>query len=269
MRDVDEPFEAFPERRRTDDAPIGPGRSLVAVVGLAVATLVVAAVVGLSQLQRSTSEGPVGGDSFSGSTTEPVVRGEVVLSEDPHIVLGGESPLPRFDRSQLGREAPLTPVPVSEVVDDMARWQRVLPGMFQEGPSEIGQITVIGATPGGVHAYVVTLEGGEDPDEKQRCTLTVAAAIGASCRAGPGWDLNPSFVTSLGEERVEDGLTWTVSEGTSVVMLSVNGERRWQRPIGRLAVFDVALRVGDEVRLIAFDTEGDRLTSRELIAGID
>lgn len=64
-------------------------------------------------------------------------------------------------------------------------------------------------------------------------------------------------------------LTWEVPAGTSVVMLTVNGERSWQRPVGRVAVFDNELVDGDRFQLTAFDATGISITHLRLVAGAD
>ena len=193
-----------------------------------------------------------------------VADGETLVSTEPAVVQGAESPEPRFDTADLGPEVSLTPI--SDFTNAVDRAKQLTEGI-------IIKITLLGTTPGGVNAMIIHSEQ-NDPDLGLLQVRCVATDLGAACSGNriadlvdePG-GLMPSQPTGpvyvVGEEA---DLTWEVPANASVVMLSVNGERRWQRPVGGVAVFDAELFDGDRLQLTAFDATGNPIDDQRQIA---
>jgi hypothetical protein len=181
----------------------------------------------------------------------PLAAGERVLSTDPLVVQGAAAPAPRFSTWALGENVGL--LPVTDTAAVVAEAEQIAEG------GQILRITALGTTSRGRTAVVVHFE--QDHPRfgpvQMRC---VSTGSGSWCRtAGPADELLAPE-PGRGPEYTEGGgrlvLIWEVSADTSVVMLTVNGDRRWMRPVSQIAVFDTELLASNEFVLTAFDTEG-------------
>ncbi|MEE9178508.1 MAG: hypothetical protein V3U46_08770 [Acidimicrobiia bacterium] len=202
---------------------------------------------------------------------EPYVgKGETLLATDPIVVQGAPSPEPLFDTSGLGIEEPLSPITDAELALELAR-------SFSED-TQIIRVTTIGTTVSGVNAIIQYSEasGLSHGGVQFRCLLTFPG--GASCI---GEDLDavinePGGLVQPGSSAEPDSygvggshqLMWDVPSGTSVVVLTVNGESVWHGPIADVAVFDTDLFDGDQFQVTALDQHGNILESFELVARI-
>jgi hypothetical protein len=190
-----------------------------------------------------------------------VADGERLISAEPLVVLGAEAPEPEFNTSDLGDDVTLTPITDIATILGLAE---------QAADGEITRVTVVGETPEGIDALVVHSEQ-DDPDFGRIQTRCVITEVGASCDGTqienvvdqPGGLLPPEpgrthgySVDSIGGR---GDLAWEVPGETSVVMLSINGETRWQRPIANVAIFITNFRDGDRFELTAFDVQGNVL----------
>ena len=197
-----------------------------------------------------------------------VGKGETLLATDPIVVQGAPSPEPLFDTSGLGIEEPLSPITDAELAYELAR-------PLSEDDQHI-RVTTIGTTVGGVHAAIQHVEepGLSDGRIQTRCLLTIpggASCIGEDVEAvinEPGGLVQPGSSAEPDSYGVggPDVLMWDVPTGTSVVVLTVNGESVWQRPIADVAVFDTDLFDGDKFQVTALDQHGNILESFELVA---
>ncbi len=205
---------------------------------------------------------------LQGAEDTYLADGETLLATRPTVVQGAQSPEPQFDTADLGTDVTLTPISdFTEVVDQAER----------SAQGEIIRITVLGTTPGGLNALVVHSEENNRVlgPMQLRCVQT---DTGRSC----GGTQLENLVDEPGglippEDRAHPtytiggkaDLTWEVPAETSVVMLTVNGERSWQRPVARVAVFDTELVDGDRFELTSFDATGVSIARHLLVARTD
>jgi hypothetical protein len=202
---------------------------------------------------------------------EPYIgAGENLLATDPVVVQGAPSPEPSFDTTNLGIETPLTPLTDSTRALALA----VLLGLGASEDREIIRVTTIGITVGGIDSVI--LHANETGPSGRRLQIRCIIANGASCGGEsieyaanePNGLLQP---TSPNEPSIygvggADVLAWDVPPGTSVVVLTVNDESMWQRPIADVAVFDTVLFDGDRFQMAALDQQGTILSSFEIVA---
>ena len=192
-----------------------------------------------------------------------VVDGEQLLATQPTVVIGVQSPEPRFDTSDLGEEVTLTPI------TDVARILRRVE--FYPG-DELIRVTVLGTTPQGIDAKVAyntyyhynDIESGPS---QSRYMFTdenvsgVASPLDELTNAPGG--LVPRTPTPVpwsegdGSRRT---IGWWVSPDTSVVVMNVDGEQTWQRPIDATAVFDYNPASLD-FQLTALNNSGETVAS--------
>ena len=211
----------------------------------------------------------------SGTNDVYVADGETLLSTNPLVVQGAASPEPLFDTTQLGVEQPLTPLTSIERAVELA--QQTIRG---DADSEIVRILTVGTTVGGLDSILLHYEWtsitfGADQVSRRVQSRCVATNLGSTCggsevedAAGePGGLLQRSTndppVYAVGGEA---DFTWEVPGGTSVVVLTINGESVWQRPIGGVAVFDSTIVGGDVVEYVALDANGLHLKRGRSIA---
>lgn len=195
--------------------------------------------------------------------------GEVLLSTDPVVVVqGAASPEPQFDTSTLGVEQPLTPL------TDVARIESVidLHVGFAVDP-EVLRVTTVGTTVGGQDTVILHLYETYDFSGRRlqnRCIIP-SGGCGGEFLDDPTFDPE-----QLLQPDPRDGptygvggpahLTWDAPPGTSVVVLTVNGDPVWQRPIGGVAVFDTQLVDGDRFEIKALDENGITLIDHTFMA---
>ncbi len=238
-------------------------RRLAAVAGIAVAAALVVTVIvwsGISPLSRPAAEGIY------------LAPGEILLAEDPTVVQGAPAVEARFDTAELGEEAPL-----GTVTDVAGLVSRI--GEIHEG--DVFRITVIGITGDGATAALVLTDtaNGVDPsgrvlrllciwiDEISACGGAPAESLAGQSGGFPGGELAPSLALSFDHPGPSE-LGWgSLPEGTSVVVLGVNGISRWQLPVGGVAVFDTDLLDGDEFVMTALDADGNTIVRQSLVAG--
>lgn len=197
-----------------------------------------------------------------------VGEGEVLLATDPVVVRGAASPEPQFDTSGLGIEEPLSPLM------DIAKALEVVRIETEDG--QLIRVTTIGTTVGGHDAIVLHYEGTVFSGRRLQLRCLLTSPGGGSCGGHdlqnvinePGGLVQPESPTEPNsyEVGVPGVLMWDAPPGTSIVVLTVNGEPKWQRPIGGVAVFDTNLVDGDRFTLAALDEYGDDLRSFAITA---
>lgn len=187
---------------------------------------------------------------------------ENVLRTDPLIIRGQPGPEPLFDTRSLGENRDLTPV---VDLDDYITRVRPSRGFFIDliesftSPSHAGfdQMSTVGYTPDGV-AVAITHATTWSPTDGTTHWVCVSDEGGSGC--GGDREQAPEFPAWSGSAGMTVGgpgvLSFGVLPETSVAMLTVNGERFWQRPIAGLAVFDTDLRGGDRLTYTLFDDAG-------------
>lgn len=196
--------------------------------------------------------------------------GETLISSNPPIVQGAESPPPEFDTSQLGEEQLLAPV--TDV-------RRIVAHLPDDATGELLRATVLGETPEGMLALVAHYRARSTHERLQlRCVIVEDLY---SCGTG---DLDTDVgdqqgglasgqpddgpVYAVGSGQIAAGLSWDVPVETSVVTIDIDGESRWQRPVSQVAVFATNLQVGDDLELIAYDSEGRVMNEFTMTAAI-
>lgn len=155
---------------------------------------------------------------------------ETIHSEDfPTLVVrGAESPEPEFDTTELGEEVVLGGVDDPELT-------RLVAGIETADPEAVGgelaEITVVGTLGDGSTIALLSGEGAE-PDA---CIWQTSPTNGYSCFGLP--DLQTPITSTFA------GTTsWgPLPADTSVAQLIQGDESYWQRPIGRVAAFDIEL----------------------------
>lgn len=197
-----------------------------------------------------------------------VADGEVLLATDPVVVQGAPSPEPLFDTSGLGIEEPLSPITDAELAYELAR-------PLSEDDQLI-RVTTIGTTVGGVHAAIQHKEEPDLSDGRIQTRCLLAIPGGASCIGEdvdavinePGGLVQPGSSAEPDSYGVggSDVLMWNVPSGTSVAVLTINGESVWQRPVAGVAVFDTVLYEGDRFTLTALDNNGTELAIVQMTA---
>lgn len=195
--------------------------------------------------------------------------GEVLLSTDPVVVVqGAMSPEPQFDTSSLGIEQPLAPLTDIDRIGAVVELQ-----VTSAVDPEVLRVTSVGTTVGGQDTVILHLNETDrfsDRRLQMRCTLPSGGCFGELLddpTIDPDQLLQPdprnepsSVVGGPGQ------VTWDSPSGTSVVVLTVNGEPVWQRPIGGVAVFDTELVDGDRWEIEAVDQNGATITSHAFTA---
>lgn len=188
-----------------------------------------------------------------------VAGGEVLLSVDPVVVVqGAASPEPQFDTTSLGVEQPLTPLIDIERIEAVVE----LHVGFAVDP-EVLRITTVGTTVGGQDTVILHLYETDRFSDRRlqlRCTLPSGGCAGEFLD-DPTFDpeqlLQPDPRDGPSYEVGGPGhVTWDAPPGTSVVVLTVNGDSVWQRPISGVAVFDTQLVDGDRFEVKALDENG-------------
>lgn len=180
--------------------------------------------------------------------------------EGLEVVQGLPGPEPQFDTSGLGEDVTLQPVDDTEGIPD------TFPP-YVEG--EIFFVAILGETSSGTEAFVTfSMDSEAGRELVYRCWIAVHSVTGggSDCVGDsvdnigfqPGELIPPE---ALGGPSLALGgpgqLLYPVSRDTSVVVLTVNGESEWQRPIGQVAVFETNLKDGDALKLTSFDATGD------------
>lgn len=188
-----------------------------------------------------------------------VADGEVLLSVDPVVVVqGAASPEPQFGTTSLGVEQPLTPLIDIERIEAVVE----LHVGFAVDP-EVLRITTVGTTVGGQDTVILHLYETDRFSDRRlqlRCTLPSGGCAGEFLD-DPTFDpeqlLQPDPRDEPSYEVGGPGhVTWDAPPGTSVVVLTVNGDSVWQRPISGVAVFDTQLVDGDRFEVKALDENG-------------
>lgn len=188
-----------------------------------------------------------------------VADGEVLLSTDPVVVVqGAASPEPQFDTTSLGVEQPLTPLIDIERIEAVVE----LHVGFAVDP-EVLRITTVGTTVGGQDTVILHLNETDRFSDRRlqlRCILP-SGGCGGEFLDDPTFDpeqfLQPDPRDEPSYEVGGPGhVTWDAPPGTSVVVLTVNGDSVWQRPISGVAVFDTQLVDGDRFEVKALDENG-------------
>ena len=242
--------KATAERRRRRDRLVG-----LTISGLALAAVVFALTI------RADVNQPY------------VANGEVLLSTDPVVVQGAPSPEPEFDTSKLGIDQSLTPM-----TDASVALAVVEPDLESATDGEVIRVTTLGTTVAGREAVILHAYQTQDDGQRIQVRCLVAPFGGTSCG---GYDVQDIITEPGGLARPESPnepsiytvggaavLMWDVPQGTSVVVMTVNGEAVWQRPIAGVAVFDTDLFDGDQLQIVALDQQGAILASFELVARI-
>lgn len=215
--------------------PLKPSRRQ-AVLGWAVAGLVFVLAAVFLAPRLTTDE----------VATEPG-PGETVLLEGPPtlVVRGAESPEPEFDTAALGEEVVIGGVDDLELTRLVAAIETADPEPLE---GELAKITVVGTLTDGTTVALLS-GGGSEPDA---CIWQASPANGYSCFGPP--DLQTPITSTFAGTT-----TWgPLPADTSVAQLSRGDESYWQRPVGRVAVFDVevpAERGGYTLK--AFDEDGN------------
>jgi hypothetical protein len=233
------------------------------IVAWTLSGLAVLAVVFTLTIQAGVQPADVAEDDVSLS------EGEVLLATDPVVVVqGAASPEPQFDTATLGVEQPLTPLTdidrVEAVVD--------LHVGFAVDP-EVLRVTTVGTTVGGQDTVILHLYGTDRFSDRRlqlRCTLP-SGGCGGEALDDPSIDpeqlLQPDPRDEPSFEVGGPGhVTWDAPLGTSVVVLTVNGDPVWQRPISGVAVFDTQLVDGDRFEIKALDENGVALIDHAFTA---
>lgn len=203
-----------------------------AVAGLAVGLVVVFLAPRLTTDQRLIAE---------------PAPGELVLLEGPPtlVVRGAESPEPEFDTTELGAQVVLDGVVDLELT-------RLVAGIETADPEPLGgqlaKITVVGTLSDGSTIALLS-GGGTEPDA---CIWQASLANGYSCFGLP--DLQTPITSTFAGTT-----TWgPLPADTSVAQLIRGDESYWQRPIGRVAAFDIELPADrGGYMLKAFDVSGN------------
>lgn len=198
-----------------------------------------------------------------------LLEGEVLISTDPYVVVQGASaPEPQFDTSGLGIEQPLTPLTdiglIASVVDLHVR-SVVEP--------EVLRIISVGTTVGGQDTVILHLFETEPDSDRRwqfRCTLPSGGCFGTFL-GNPTFDPEQLLQPGPGDQPTYEiggpgHVTWDAPPGTSVVVLTVNGNPVWQRPVGGVAVFNIQLVDGDRFKISALDKNGVTLINHALTA---
>ena len=215
-------------------------------------------------------------DPFPGTPLEVAgTDAENVLSTDPLIIRGAPGPEPRFDTSQLGENRDLAPV-----VDMESYLARVRPSRgflidFIEGftsppQAKLTRLVTVGYTPEGTAVAIVYTTTWTPTDGTTHWVCLVEDPGGSSCGGDPRnlADADEMVSEVVGGMTVGGPglLSWGVSPDTSVAMLTVNGERFFQRPVGGAAAFETDLRAGDRLIYTEFDSEGSVIGVRHELA---
>lgn len=197
-----------------------------------------------------------------------VADGEVLLSTDPDVVVqGAVSPVPQFDTSELGVEQPMTPL------TDIGRIEAVVDVYVEHAVDpEVLRITTVGTTVGGQDTVILHLYETDRFSDRRlqlRCTLPSGGCLGEFLdpTVDPDQLLQPDPRNEPSYEVGGPGhVTWDAPPGTFVVVLSVNGDPVWQRPISGVAVFDTQLVDGDRFEIKALDENGVTLINHMFTA---
>lgn len=193
-----------------------------------------------------------------------VVDGEQLLATQPTVVIGAQSPEPRFDTSDLGEEVTL--IPITDVARILRRAE------FYPG-DEIVRVTVLGTTPQGIDALVAYNNFYYDTENgpKQYRYMLIGddiTGIGSpldELTNAPGGlvprePIAVPWTASGGESR--RSVVWYVPPDTSVVVMNVDGERTWQRPIDATAIFDYDYAYSSiDLQLTALNSSGETVAS--------
>lgn len=173
--------------------------------------------------------------------------GETILSEDSLtlVVRGAESPEPEFDTSALGEEVVLGGVNDLELT-------RLIADIATIDPEPLGRhlakITVVGTLSDGSTIALLS-GGGTDPDA---CIWQASPANGYSCfeLPDPQTTVRSTFAGTT---------TWgPLPANTSVAQLRIGDDSYWQRPVGGVAGFDIAIPdVRGGYTLRALDAKGN------------
>lgn len=228
-----------------------------ATTGIALLTvvLVVANLVAINQ-EETVPVAPV------------LAEGETLLATDPVIVQGAPAPEPLFDTGSLGVEQPLTPL------SEIRRIEAAVALHLQMASDpELLRITSVGTTTGGNDIVILHLYENSPIDGRRLQTRCVIPSGGC---AGEFVDDPAIDPTELLQPDPRDGpthvvggpgqLTWDVPLNAAVVVLTVNGDPVWQRPIAGVVVFDTVLVDGDRFEGESLDETGNPLTSFALTA---
>lgn len=242
------------EELETADLVLVPRRRLSGGFAFAAAFLAVVIVGGLviwGTLAPDPSNIPL-----AGSPADPMV-----LLENPLVVRGTDGPEPRFDTSDLGQEVSLAdPVNVADTVGRVA-------GNLLSPEDEVIRYVITGATESGATAGLVETSSG-----LHWCLWVVPATeTRPTCTGSRSSDTNPVFnFNPLTDGSWQRGtLAWgPLPPDTSVVAITYGDQSYWQRPIGGIALFDIANHGQDQVVLTGYAPDGniiDTLTGPPIV----
>lgn len=190
--------------------------------------------------------------------------GEKLLSTHPTVVTGAYSPEPRFDTSDLGEEVTLAPI------TDVARILRRAADMTYPD-AEIIRVTVLGTTPQGTEALVVHSihHDPENDPSQERYMLFGDNAVGTETPIKeltnePGGLVPQRTAYAQGPWTPDDWegqryAWWHVPTDTSVVVMSFNGEQKWQRPIDATVIFKYESAIN--IEFTALNSIGETIAS--------
>jgi hypothetical protein len=233
------------------------------IVAWTLSGLALLAVVFTLTIQTGVEPSDVAEDDVSLS------KGEVLLSTDPVVVVqGAASPEPQFDTANLGVEQPLTPL------TDLGRIEAVVELHVEYAVDpEVLRITTVGTTVGGQDTVILHLYETDRFSDRRlqlRCTLPSGGCFGEFLddpSIDPEQLLQPDPRDEPTFEVGSPGhVTWDAPPGTSVVVLTVNGDPVWQRPISGVSVFDTQLVDGDRFEIKALDERGVALIDHAFTA---
>lgn len=186
---------------------------------------------------------------------------ETVVSSEPLVVQAQPGPIHRFSTVDLGVRVDLAP---------LERWDAILAEARGRTDGELLKITLLGRDSAGMAAYTVHSRELRDGEELQtRCDWYGG---GGTCGGSPTAELRDgellptvpgeSPTITIGGGSVE--VLWHAPLDASVVVFTVNEQRRWMRPVGGVAVFAADYVEGDRVFLTAFDVDGRFLQRRDV-----
>lgn len=189
--------------------------------------------------------------------------GEQLLATQPTVVIGAQSPEPRFDTSELGEEVTLDPImDVSRIIG------RAADTAYPD--AEMIKVTVLGTTPQGIEALVVyTIHD----SEQERFTLVGDNSSGISVPLDDLTDAPYGLAPRIPYDQIGPSISsareshsvvqWDVPPDTSVVVMNIEGETKWQRPTDATVIFELKGPASD-VELTALDSTGQVLRSTHI-----
>ena len=221
-------------------------------LAFATAFLVVAVVGGLAVWAITL------GQTESDAVSEPTAD-EVVLLHDPLVVRGADGPEPLFDTSQLGTEVTLfEPADISATIARIQEW------LHDVEEDEVIKYVVVGTISTGVQAGTL-----ETSSERGWGLWIVPATDALPSWSGSnetepqlliGW--HPGTDSPTEADDLQGTFAWgPLSPVTSVITATYGDTTVWQRPVGGIAVFDIANPAQHPIVWTAYDQNGDVIES--------